>query len=138
VTLREPPGGLDLVVKNTGDMIRSGSFAYGQWSVIDSDGTSDRRGRFLPPAGTVARCRSGWVVHRSRWATHATEAAAAALAWVWAHTQIDRVVSLIAPEDLRSIESPRRSANARAGRRRPRGGEPVHLYATPALGAAFG
>lgn len=68
VTLREPPGGLDLALKNTDGMLR-------QWAL-----------------------RGYGVFHRSRWGHgFATEAATAALEWVWEHTQIDRIVSLIAP-----------------------------------------
>src|SRR4030088_167136 len=36
VTLREPPGGLDLALKNTNNMVRQWELrGYGQWSVIE-------------------------------------------------------------------------------------------------------
>lgn len=36
VTLREPPGGLDLAWKNTNDMLRQWELrGYGQWSVVE-------------------------------------------------------------------------------------------------------
>src|SRR6185503_19621647 len=38
VTLREPPGGLDLAVKNTQEMLRQWELRrYGQWSVIEKE-----------------------------------------------------------------------------------------------------
>src|SRR5207247_3219721 len=103
VTLLEPPGGLDLALKNTNDMRwqweRRG---YGHWSVIEKV-----TGRVIGCVGFYHPQRQwpgvdlGWVLHRSRWAHgFATEAATAALQWVWEYTQIDDVVSLIAPDDL--------------------------------------
>ena len=131
VTLLEPPGGLDLALKNTNDMIRQwGLRGYGQWSVIEK------------VTGHVIGCVGfyhphewpgvdlGWVLHRSRWGHgFATEAAAAALEWVWAHTQIDRIISLIAPDDRRSMR-----IATKIGERFERAdvdpvhGEPVHVY----------
>jgi RimJ/RimL family protein N-acetyltransferase len=131
VTLLEPPGGLDLALKNTNDMIRQWRLrGYGQWSVIEK------------VTGHVIGCVGfyhphewpgvdlGWVLHRSRWGHgFATEAAAAALEWVWAHTQIDRIVSLIAPDDRRSMR-----IAAKIGERFERAdvdpvhGELVHVY----------
>jgi len=133
VTLREPPGGLDLAVKNTSDMLRQWELrGYGQWSVIERE-----TGRvigvvgFYHPQGQWPGVDLGWVMHRSRWGCgFATEAAAAALAWIWEHTPIDHVVSLIAPDDLRSIR-----VATKIGERFERAdvdpvhGDPVHVYA---------
>ena len=136
VTLLEPPGGLDLALKNTNDMIRQWQLrGYGQWSVIEK------------VTGHVIGCVGfyhpqewpgidfGWVLHRSRWGHgFATEAAAAALEWVWAHTQIDRIISLIAPDDRRSMR-----IATKIGERFERAdvdpvhGEPVHVYAIDRL-----
>jgi len=133
VTLREPPGGLDLAVKNTGDMIRQWELrGYGQWSVIDkATGRVIGVVGFYHPQGQWPGVDLGWVVHRSRRGDGiATEAAAAALAWVWNNTSIERVVSLIAPEDLRSIR-----VATKIGERFERAdvdpvhGDPVHVYA---------
>jgi len=133
VTLREPPGGLDLAVKNTGDMIRQWELrGYGQWSVIEkATGRVIGVVGFYHPQGQWPGVDLGWVVHRSRWGHGvATEAATAALAWVWTHTLIDRVVSLIAPDDLRSIR-----VATKIGERFERAdvdpvhGDPVHVYA---------
>ena len=72
----------------------------------------------------------GWVLQRSRWGHgFATEAATAALRWAWECTQIDRIVSLIAPDDLRSIR-----IATKIGERFERAdvdpvhGEPMHVY----------
>ena len=131
VTLLEPPGGLDLALKNSHDMIRQWQLrGYGQWSVIEK------------ATGHVIGCVGfyhpqkwpgvdlGWVIHRSRWGYgFATEAATAARGWVWKQTQIDRIISLIAPDDRRSIR-----IATKIGERFERAdvdpvhGESVHVY----------
>jgi RimJ/RimL family protein N-acetyltransferase len=124
VTLLQPPGGLDLALKNSRDMIRQWQLrGYGQWSVIGCVG-------FYHPEREWPGVDLGWVLHRSRWGHgFATEAAAAALEWVWANTQIDRIISLIAPDDRRSIR-----IATKIGERferadvDPVNGEPCHVY----------
>src|ERR687892_2308345 len=105
VTLREPPGGVDLALKNTRDMLHQWERrGYGQWSVIEK-ATGQVIGcvGFYHPQRPWPGVDLGWVLHRARWGHgFATEAAAAAVGWAWAHTPIDRIVSLIAPHDLRS------------------------------------
>ena len=134
VTLLEPPGGLDLALKNTSDMLRQWELrGYGQWSVVEK-ATGHVIGcvGFYHPQGQWPGVDLGWVLHRSRWGHgFATEAATAALGWVWEYTQIDRIVSLIAPDDLRSIR-----IATKIGERFERAdvdpvhGEPVHVYST--------
>lgn len=133
VTLREPPGGLDLALRNTSDMLRQWERrGYGQWSVIEK-ATGDVIGvvGFYHPQGPWPGVDLGWVIHRSRWGHGlATEAATAAVAWAWEHTGIDYIVSLIAPDDRRSIR-----IATKIGERLERAdvdpvhGEPVHVYA---------
>jgi RimJ/RimL family protein N-acetyltransferase len=133
VTLREPPGGLDLAVKNTSDMVRQWQRrGYGQWSVVEK-----RTGQvvgcvgFYHPQGPWPGVDLGWVLHRSRWGHGlATEAAVAALAWVWDHTEVDRIVSLMASDDARSIRIATKIGERfeRAGVD-PIHGEPMHVYA---------
>ena len=133
VTLREPPGDLDLAVKNTRDMIRQWELrGYGLWAVIEK-ATGQVIGvvGFYHPQGPWPGVDLGWVLHRSRWGHgFATEAAAAALEWAWKNTRIDRVVSLIAPDDSRSIR-----IATKIGERFERAdvdpvhGAPVHVYA---------
>ena len=132
VTLREPPGGLDLALKNINAMLgqweRRG---YGQWSVIEK-ATGQVIGcvGYYHPQRPWPGVDLGWAVERSRWGRgFATEAATVALGWIWQSTQIDRVVSLIAPGDLRSIR-----IATKIGERFERAdvdpvhGEPVHVY----------
>ena len=132
VTLREPPGDLDLALKNTTDMLRQWERrGYGQWSVIEK-ATGQVIGvvGFYHPQGEWPGVDLGWVIHRSRWGLgFATEAATAALGWVWERTRIDRIVSLIAPDDRRSIR-----IATKIGERferadvDPVNGEPVHVF----------
>lgn len=132
VTLFEPPGGLDLAMKNCGKMIRQWELrGYGQWSVVET-ATGQVIGcvGFYHPQGDWPGVDLGWVIHRSRWGLgFATEAATAALDWAWAHTPITRVISLIAPDDLRSIRIAtkigERFERADAD---PVNGEPAHVY----------
>ena len=132
VTLTEPPGGLDLALKNTNGMLRQWERrGYGQWSVVEK-ATEHLIGivGFYHPERPWPGVDLGWVIHRSRWGHgFATEAAAAALQWIWKHTPIDRVVSLIGPDDARSIR-----IATKIGQRFERAdvdpvhGEPMHVY----------
>lgn len=132
VTLREPPGGLDLALKNTGDMVRQWEFrGYGHWVVLEkSTGRIIGVVGFYHPQEPWPGIDFGWVFHRSRWGHgFATEAASAALQWAWQHTAIERVISLIAPDDHRSIR-----IATKLGERFERAdidpvhGAPVHVY----------
>jgi RimJ/RimL family protein N-acetyltransferase len=133
VTLLEPPGGLDLALKNSNDMIRQWRLrGYGQWSVVEKvTGHVIGCVGFYHPQKEWPGVDLGWVIHRSRWGYgFATEAATAALGWVWKHTQIDQIISLIAPDDRRSIR-----IATKIGERFERAdvdpvhGDPVHVYA---------
>ncbi len=133
VTLIDPPGGLDLAIKNSGDMIRQWQVrGYGQWCVVEK-ATGQVIGcvGFYHPPRPWPGVDLGWVIHRSRWGHgFATEAATAALAWLWQFTTVERVISLIAPEDHRSIR-----IATKIGERfertevDPVNGDPCHLYA---------
>ena len=132
VTLLEPPGGLDLARKNTGDMIRHWQVrGYGHWCVVEKS-----TGQVIGCVGVYHPERPwpgvdiGWVFHRSRWGHgFATEAATAALQWIWTNTRIDRVVSLIGPDDVRSqriaVKIGERFERADVD---PVHGGPVHIY----------
>jgi len=132
VTLFEPPGGLELATKNCQEMIRQWDLrGYGRWSVVEK-ATGQVIGcvGFYHPERAWPGVDLGWVIHRSRWGLGiATEAAAAALGWAWAHTAITRVISLIAPGDLRSSRIATKIGErfGRAGVD-PVNGEPVHVY----------
>jgi RimJ/RimL family protein N-acetyltransferase len=105
VTLTEPPGGLDVAVRNVERMDRHWrQRGYGQWAVVEK-ATSEVIGcvGFYNPEGWPG-IDLGWIFHRSRWGNgFATEACRAALEWAWKTDSIDHVISLIAPSDLRSI-----------------------------------
>jgi RimJ/RimL family protein N-acetyltransferase len=132
VTLFSPPGGLDLAVKNTSEMILQWTLrGYGQWCVVEKL-TEQVVGcvGFYHPQRPWPGVDLGWVLHRSKWGQgFATEAARAALEWAWAHTQIDRIVSLIEPGDLQSIR-----VATKIGERFERAdvdpvhGVPVHIF----------
>ena len=95
----------------------------------EGDGTADRLRRLLHPQRPWPGVAFGWALERSRRGYgFATEAATAALAWVWEHTRIDSVLSLLAPEDLRSIRVATKIGERfeRAGVD-PVHGEPVHV-----------
>jgi RimJ/RimL family protein N-acetyltransferase len=132
VTLREPPAGLELATKNTSDMIRQWERrGYGHWCVVEkATGLVIGVVGFYHPQEPWPGVDLGWLIHRSRWGRgFATEAAAAALEWMWTHTEIDTIVSLIAPDDRRSIR-----IATKIGERFERAdadpihGEPVHIY----------
>jgi RimJ/RimL family protein N-acetyltransferase len=132
VTLLEPPGGLDLAVKNTGDMIRQWQArGYGQWSVVEKSTGQviGVVGLYHPPGGE-RDADLGWIVHRSRRGRgFATEAARAALTWIWDRTSIDRIVSLIGPDDSRSIRVAMKiGEHLERADVDPLNGEAVHVY----------
>jgi RimJ/RimL family protein N-acetyltransferase len=142
VTLFEPPAGVDLARKNTADMLRQWELrGYGMWSVVEK-ATGQVIGcvGFYHPQREWPGVDLGWAIHRSRWGNGvATEAASAALRWIWDHTAVDRVVSLIGPDDLRSIRIATKIGERfeRAGNDPVHGGA-MHVYAIerPASGAS--
>ena len=132
VTLREPPAGIDLATRNTSDMIRQWELrGYGQWSVVEkaSGEVVGCVGFYHPQAGWPG-VDLGWLLHRSRWGRGlATEAAVAALQWAWQHTPVEHVISLIAPDDLRSIRiATKIGEQFEHADADPANGEPVHVY----------
>jgi len=133
VTLRDPPGSLELALKNTSDMLRLWELrGYGQWSVVEKE-TGQVIGcvGFYHPERPWPGVDLGWALHRSRWGHgFATEAASAALDWVWQQTRVDRIVSLIAPDDRRSIRiATKIGEHFERADVDPVHGEPMHVYA---------
>lgn len=133
VTLHEPPGDLDLALKNTSDMLRQWELrGYGQWCVVEK-ATARVIGcvGFYHPQRPWPGVDLGWAIQRSRWGQgFATEAAAAALDWIWKHSPVDRVISLIAPNDARSIHVARKiGLSFERSDSDPVHGEPVHVFA---------
>jgi RimJ/RimL family protein N-acetyltransferase len=131
VTLLEAPGGIDLAVRNVGRMLRHWHrCGYGQWAVVEK-ATNEVIGcvGFFHPVVWPGVDLS-WIIERSRRGNgFATEAAAAALEWAWRSTQINHVISLIGPSDVRSARIAVKVGESfeRAGVD-PINGEPVHVY----------
>jgi len=132
VTLSEPPGDLNLALKKTSDMLRQWELrGYGQWCVVEK-ATGQVIGcvGFYHPQRPWPGVDLGWIIQRSRRGHgFATEAATAALEWIWKHSATDRIVSLIAPDDRRSTR-----IATKIGERfvradvDPMNGEPVHVF----------
>jgi RimJ/RimL family protein N-acetyltransferase len=131
VRLMEPVGGLDLALRNVERMLRHWQLrGYGQWAVVEK-GTNETIGcvGFHHPDRWPG-VDLGWIIHRSRWNMgFASEASRAAVQWAWASTDIDHIISLISPGDVRSIR-----VATKTGERferadvDPVNGEPVHVY----------
>src|SRR5207249_4364003 len=77
---------------------------YGQWAVVEA-ATSEVIGRvgLGNPEGWPG-IELQWIISRSRWGRgFATEAAQAALSWAWDHVETDHIISIIQPDNQRSI-----------------------------------
>lgn len=105
VMFGSPPGGLAGAWRNVAMMVGHWTLrGYGPWTVIER-GSGDVIGRagFWNPEGWPG-LEIGWVIRRSHWGRGlATEAAGAALGWLWKTTRVDHVISLIRPDNARSI-----------------------------------
>jgi RimJ/RimL family protein N-acetyltransferase len=77
---------------------------YGAWAVAEKEsGSVIGRVGFWHPAG-CHDIELGWVIRRSHWRRgFATEAAAAALVWGWDNIPVDRIVSMIQPDNAASL-----------------------------------
>jgi RimJ/RimL family protein N-acetyltransferase len=66
--------------------------------------TRDWRPSTIPKAGKHAQTELGWALARESWGNgYATEAALAARAWLQAERSVERLISLIAPDNVRSM-----------------------------------
>jgi RimJ/RimL family protein N-acetyltransferase len=106
---------------------------YGQWAVLEK-GSGQVIGcvGLYNPAGWPGIDLS-WIIQRShRGNGYAVEACRAALEWAWEATDIDHIISLIAPHDLRSIRVAERIGERfERPEADPVSGEPVHIYGIP-------
>jgi RimJ/RimL family protein N-acetyltransferase len=77
---------------------------YGQWALERrSDGRMIGRAGLWNPEGWFG-VEVGWKLDRDVWGRgYATEAAAAALDWAWGNLDVDRVLSVIAPDNGASL-----------------------------------
>jgi RimJ/RimL family protein N-acetyltransferase len=100
-----PPGGMMVAWRNVAMMIGHWHLrGYGQWAVVEK-ATGELIGRvgLWNPEGWPG-VELGWVIRRSSWGHgFATEAARAALQWAWDSVETDHIISIIQPENTRSI-----------------------------------
>jgi RimJ/RimL family protein N-acetyltransferase len=100
-----PTVDIDVVWRNIAMMVGHWHLrGYGHWLVADraSEQVVGRVG-FWYPSGWPG-VELSWLIRRSEWNRGlATEAARAALAWAWQETAVQEVISLIRPENHRSI-----------------------------------
>jgi RimJ/RimL family protein N-acetyltransferase len=105
VLLGGAPGDVEAAWRNVAMLIGHWHLrGYGQWAVVEH-ATGETIGRVGPynPKGWPG-IELGWIIRRDRWGNgFATEAAKAALGWMWGHVDTDRVISIIRPDNLRSI-----------------------------------
>lgn len=131
VTLTEAPGEIALARRKTAALIEHWeSRGFGLWTVVEK-----ASGQII---GTVGLQRwnnwpgveLAWVIHRSRWNQGlATEAALAALAWAWAETDLDHVISLINADDVRSMRiATKVGEQFERADVDPINGESIHIY----------
>jgi RimJ/RimL family protein N-acetyltransferase len=131
VTLTEPLGGVEVAVRNIDRILRHWeSRGYGQWAVVHK-ATGQVIGcvGFYSPGGWPG-IDLGWIIHRSHWGNgFATEAGRAATRWAWDGSQIDHIISLIAPDNLQSIRIATKIGQAfEREDADPIHGETVHVY----------
>jgi RimJ/RimL family protein N-acetyltransferase len=129
VTLGSPPGGLAGAWRNVAMMLGHWTLrGYGPWTVVErASGLVVGRAGFWNPEGWPG-LEIGWVVRRSHWGRgFATEAAMAALEWLWAGTPVDHVISIIQPANHRSIRVALKIGE-RFERESTLHGVPVHVY----------
>jgi RimJ/RimL family protein N-acetyltransferase len=83
---------------------------YGNWVLQHAGGDGRMIGRagLWYPDGWFG-LEVGWKLERSAWGHgYATEAAAAAIAWAWRQLAADQLISVIHPQNLRSLAVARR------------------------------
>ena len=100
-----PPGGLTVAWRNIAMMIGHWHLrGYGPWAVAEkSTGEVIGRVGLWNPEGWPG-IEVGWIIRRSHWNNgFATEAARAALQWAWDHVDTDHIISVIQPDNARSI-----------------------------------
>ncbi len=99
------PGGITVAWRNIAMMIGHWHLrGYGPWAVTEK-ATGDVIGRvgLWNPEGWPG-IELGWIVRRSHWNNgFATEAARAALEWAWDNVDTDHIISVIQPDNARSI-----------------------------------
>ena len=105
VLLGNAQGGLTAAWRSVAMMVGHWHLrGYGQWTVVDraNDTVVGRVGLWYPEGWPGVEL--GWIIRRERWGEGlATEAADAALDWAWDHVDADHIISIIQPDNVRSI-----------------------------------
>lgn len=105
VLLGAAPGGITVAWRNIAMMIGHWHLrGYGPWAVSEkSTGQVIGRVGLWNPEGWPG-IELGWIIRRSHW-DHgfATEASRAALEWAWENVDTDHIISVIQPDNARSI-----------------------------------
>ena len=123
------PGDITVAWRNIALMVGHWQLrGYGPWAVTDrSNGDVIGRVGLWNPQGWPG-LEMGWVIRRSRWGNgFATEAARAALDWAWANVDADHIISIIQPENTRSIRVAEKIGE-RFERQQPWMGATAHIY----------
>jgi RimJ/RimL family protein N-acetyltransferase len=105
VLLGAPPGGITVAWRNIAMMIGHWHLrGYGPWAVAEkATGQVIGRVGLWNPEGWPG-IELGWIIRRSHWDNgFATEAARAALEWAWDNVETDHIISVIQPDNVRSI-----------------------------------
>jgi len=107
---------------------------YGQWTLVEK-ATGDVVGRvgLWNPEGGLG-LEIGWVIRRSQWGRGlATEAAREAVAFAFDEVRADRLISVIPPDNVRSIRVACKIGET-FDRAHVVDGRTVHVYALPRPG----
>jgi len=99
------PGGITVAWRNIAMMIGHWHLrGYGPWAVTEkATGHVIGRVGLWNPEGWPG-IELGWIIRRSHWNNgFATEAARAALEWSWDNVDTDHIISVIQPDNARSI-----------------------------------
>ena len=131
VTLTAPTGGPEVGLQNVRRMLRHwDEQGYGQWAVVEKSSAQviGCVGLYHPKGWPGVDL--SWILHREQWGHGlATEASLAALQWAWRSTDIDHIISLIGPDDLRSIRvATKVGEHFERADQDPVHGEPVRVY----------
>ncbi len=100
-----PPSGIGSAWRTIAMMIGHWHLrGYGQWAVVEkATGAMIGRAGLWYPEGWPG-IEIGWMIRSSRWGNgFATEAARTALDWAWKSLDTDHIVSVIQPDNSRSI-----------------------------------
>ena len=124
-----PGGGVEMAWRNIAMLIGHWHLrGFGPWIVVEkSSGEVVGRVGLWQPAGWPG-CELNWLV-RSAWGNRGlgTEAASEALRWAFQQPQIDRVISLIQPDNVKSIRIAEKIGETHTGEHRI-AGTVLHEY----------